>query len=104
MSSGALLPSDRFVWMCRMPATVTSPIVESWTRRGGSVKPTKTATAATRTAVARKIRLDTGRGTQRGRLVGAFPGELGLGASEVTERRRLLVNRTAQIELLHDSA
>ena len=93
-------------------------------RRGGSVTPTKTATAATRAAVARRsfftdsdVRVsafsdrhgpakpacrtvpDCGRG-----LVGALPGELRLGAAEVAERRGLLVDRPAQVELLHDAA
>src|SRR5438045_1735295 len=89
--------------------------------RGGAVKATKTATAAARAAAAmnsfftrterggRRLltggrRLQGGPCLQRGRLVGALPGELRLGAAEVAERGGLLVDRPAQIELLHDAA
>src|ERR1051326_3943531 len=87
-----------------MPATVPSPIDCSCWRRGGRGSATKTAGAGPRTPPARKIRLNTSRGTQGCSFVGALPGELRLVAAEVPERRRLLVNRPAQVELLHDAA
>src|SRR5438270_13742146 len=107
-----------------MPAIVRSPMADSCWRRGGIVAATKTATAATRTAAARRIRMardrsadrpvadgrsklpppHSGGGSQRCGLVRPFPRELGLGASEVAERRGLLVDRPPQVELLHDAA
>src|SRR2546423_11391794 len=92
-------------------------------RRGGSVATIETATtAARRTAVrtsdrfgvrSRSYRVWKNRDpiplqacarAERGGLVGPFPGELWFGAAEVSEGRRLLANRTAQIELFHDPA
>src|SRR6185369_13429175 len=65
------------------------------------------AAAATRTAAARTNRrneLEPRAFLERRRLVDALPGELGLRAAEVAERRRLRVDRLAQVELFHDAA
>src|SRR5262252_2531391 len=43
-------------------------------------------------------------GLERCSLVRAFPGELGLSPAKMAERRGLLVNGPAKVELLHDAA
>src|SRR5262245_7322001 len=86
-------------------------------RRGGRATNAYKTTAASRAAVRRNAFLkatglvsapprasDSRGGLERCRLVGAFPGELRLAAAEVAERRRLLVDRLAEVELLHDAA
>src|SRR5262252_5081117 len=102
-----------------MPGTDPSAgDVERRRRAGGSDVTTKTATAATRTAVTSSRRftirlaseasdgnaLQPGALLQRGRFVGPLPRELGLRAAEVAERRRLRVDRLPEIQLLHDAA
>src|SRR5262249_48685964 len=97
--------------MWNTPGTVPSFHDDSSaTDRGGSSASVKTTTAATRAAVARAILTVLQRfglpcrRLQRCRLVGTLPGELRFRSPEMTEGRRLLVNRAAQIELLHDAA
>src|SRR5689334_8708867 len=98
-----------------MPGTVPSIAAASWIRRGGATRRARTTTAATRAAVATSTRIirtmrprrrcarsDARGGLERGSLVGPLPRELGLGAAEVAEGRGLLVDRPAQVELLHD--
>jgi hypothetical protein len=48
--------------------------------------------------------LQLGVGSNRVGLVGPFPRELGLRAAEVTERRGLRIDRTAQVEFFVDTA
>src|SRR4051812_22744597 len=48
--------------------------------------------------------LESGALLEGRRLVRALPRELGLGAAEVAERRRLRVDRLAEVEFLHDAA
>src|SRR5215213_1558913 len=94
------------------PAIVPSALGASATRRGGREKAMKTATAAARAAVARnnfftaeeRCASDSGCRAQCRCLVAALPGELGLGAPEMTEGGGLLVDRPAQVELFHDPA
>src|SRR2546430_2544102 len=82
-SSGPLRPSDRLEWTWMTPGTEPSVNDVSRVRRtGGSVNATKTATAATKAAVAHRIfftgngRLEASALFQRGRLVGLLPREL----------------------------
>src|SRR5262249_33143324 len=97
--------------MWSTPGTVPSLHADSSpTDRDGNSTSVKTTTAATRAAVARAILTAVQRfglpcrRLERGRLVGALPGEFRFRSPEMTERRRLFVNRSAQIELLHDAA
>src|SRR5215813_6510737 len=97
--------------MWSTPGTVPSLHEDSSPRdRDGSSTRVKTTTAATRAAVARAIFTvlqKSGlpcRRLERRRLVGALPGELRFRTTEMPEGRRLLVNRPAQIEFLHDAA
>src|SRR5258706_15820445 len=92
-----------------MPATVPSLRGGSVRCRGGIVMAPQTATAATRAAVIMrsfftKRFLEARLGLEGRGLVGALPGELGLGPAEVSEGRRLLVDGPPQVELLHDAA
>src|SRR4051812_46910586 len=81
--------------------------------RGGSVKAPYTTTAATKAAVTNtsfftgkcvEPALQPGCGLESRGLVGALPVELFLGAAEMSERRRALVDRAAQVEFFHDAA
>src|SRR5580765_8905436 len=109
-----------------MPATVPSGCGGTPSRLGGSERETKTATAAARAAVTSNsfftsLTLQTSdfvfrtsdfilqtsngcRRLERRCLIGALPRELGLGAAEMAERSRLLVDGPAQVELFHDAA
>src|SRR5947209_13713326 len=78
-------------------------------RAGAMVAMTSAPAAAARAAATRtqrftKAALEPRGCFQRRRLVRPFPREFGFGAAEVAERRRLLVDRPAQIELFHDAA
>src|SRR6476660_2184213 len=95
-----------------MPGTVPSGCGGTASRFGGSETETKTATAAARAAVTSNsfftgLTLQTSNGCRRLErrcLIGALPRELGLGAAEMAERSRLLVDGPAQVELFHDAA
>src|SRR5204863_2913277 len=91
-----------------MPETVPSADGTSGKRRGGSVRPANTQMAAATAAITiatRFIRwLEAGVRLERRRFVGPLPRELRLGAAEVAERGRLLIDRTAQVQLFHDPA
>src|SRR6266850_515023 len=91
-----------------MPETVPSADASSGKCCGGSVRPANTQMAATTAAIAittRFIRwLKAGVRLERRRFVGPLPRELRLGAAEMAERGRLLVDRPAQIQLVDDPA
>src|SRR5207247_1309357 len=52
-------------------------------------------------AVSASIVSEIRAGLERRSLVGVFPGEFRLRAAEVSERRGLLVDRPAQVQLVH---
>ena len=69
-----------------------------------SGRPHRAAVLARRARVTGPWTLQLGARLERGGLVGPLPGELGLGAAEVAEGGRLLVDRAPQVQLFHDAA